>query len=350
MPVTIRQVADRLDLSVTTVSRALMGYSDVAEITRARVLQVAEEMGYQPSHSARSLRRQRAEALALVLPVSTPRFSDPFFSTFIAGVGDEASRHQQDLLVSVASPGPKEQASYHRLIRSRRADGFVIVRTRISDWRVQHLLAESIPFVAFGRSEAGADFPNIGVDGRAGIRALVDHLVFLGHKAIAFISGPTKLTLSRDRLSGYKEGLEAAGLPLDKHLVLGETLRRDGGYRAAKQLLALGHPPSAIIGVNDRSALGAMRACQESGLEIGVDIAVAGFDGTEASAHSHPPLTTIHQPVYQIGRQVTGMLLDLVEQRELPQSQFLLEGELLIRSSTDPGAHSHPTSEKNETE
>lgn len=338
MPVTIRQVAERLNLSVTTVSRALMGYDDVADATRERVQSVALEMGYQPSHAARTLRRQRTETLALVLPTGSPRFSDPFFSNFIAGVGDEASHQHHDLLVSMASPGPQEEATYRRLVQSRRVDGFVLVRTRISDWRVECLLEEGVPFVAFGRSQTGAGSPFVGVDGRAGMRALVAHLVELGHRRIAFISAPPELTLAQDRLTGYREGLQAAGLPFNEGWVIGETLRQQGGYAAAQELLQLSPRPTAIIGVNDRSALGALRAARELGLEVGVDIALAGFDGTEASAQSHPRLTTIRQPVYDIGRRVTRMLLTLVDGQPLAESQFLLEPELIVRPSTDPRA------------
>jgi LacI family transcriptional regulator len=280
-----------------------------------------------------------------VLPVDTPRFSDPFFSTFLAGVGDEASRQRYDLLVSVASPGSQEENTYHRLVRSRRVDGFLLIRTRISDWRVEYLLEQQVPFVAFGRSQTGADSPYIGVDGQAGMQTLVEHLVSLGHKHIAFISAPPELTLAQDRLSGFHQGLRAAGLTARPEWVVGETLRREGGYQAAKRILSNTPRPTALIGANDRSALGALRAGQELNLRVGHDLAIAGFDGTEASAHSHPPLTTIRQPVYDIGRQVTKMLLSIIEDRPSANYQLLLEPNLIIRPSTDPSASTNTNPE-----
>lgn len=334
MAVTIRQVAERLNLSVTTVSRALMGYGDVAEATRLRVQIVAEEMGYVPSQAARQLRRQRADALGLVLPSESPRFTDPFFATFIAGVGDEVTRHHHDLLVSLAGPGDTERETYQRIARSRRVDGFVLVRMRASDWRIEYLQQEGIPFAAFGRSGSGGDFPYIGVDGASGVEALVRHLVDLGHQRIAFISAPPELTLAQDRLNGYHNGLERAGIPPDMNLVLGETLTWEGGYKAAQSLLQRNPPPSAIIGANDRSALGAMRAVQELGYRVGLDIALAGFDGTEAGKYAQPPLTTIHQPVYEIGRRITRMLLAQINGEAVNGAQHLLEPELTIRAST----------------
>jgi len=143
LPVTIRDVAKKLDLSVTTVSRALAGYDDVASAT----------MGYVPQHAARQLRRQRTETIGLIFPTSGSRFSDPFFSEFIAGIGDETSKRSYDLLVSVAPPGEAEERAYHLWTNSRRVDGFILVRTRVDDWRISYLTKENFPFTSFGRSK-----------------------------------------------------------------------------------------------------------------------------------------------------------------------------------------------------
>jgi LacI family transcriptional regulator len=336
MPVTIRDVAKRLDLSVTTVSRALAGHNDVAETTRNRVVETARQMGYLPTHAARQLRRQRTETIGMVFPSSGSRFSDPFFTEFMAGVGDHVSQVHYDLLVSVTPAGEQEKATYQRLVNSRRVDGFVLVRMRIHDWRISYLTEQGLPFVSFGRSETLEDAPHIGVDGRAGMRALVRHLVSLGHQRIAFIDAPPELTLSRDRLDGYRDGLEESGILHNNKLVLQGDLTRAGGYQAAKILLENPPIPTAIIGINDLTALGACHAAQDFGLAIGHEIAIAGFDGIEASEHSHPPLTTLYQPVYEIGRQVCEMLVQLIEGENLTQTQLLLQPRLIIRQSTSP--------------
>jgi LacI family transcriptional regulator len=346
VPVTIRDVAKSLNLSVTTVSRALAGHDDVAEATRQRVVEKACEMGYVPSHAARQLRRQRTETIGLVFPTLGSRFSDPFFSEFMAGVGDEASRRNHDLLVSVAPPGEEEETTYHRWVNSRRVDGFVLVRMRIQDWRVRHLTEAQVPFVAFGRSQTNGNFPHIGVDGSAGMFTLVQHLVSLGHRRIAFIGAPSELTLAQDRLNGYRRGLQEAGLPFDPALVIEANLTRTGGYQAAKSLLQHNPYPGAIIGANDLTALGAIRAAQEKLLTVGRDIAIAGFDGIEASEHSHPPLTTVHQPVYKIGGMVSEMLIRRVQRDPLEQEQVLIEPILVVRQSC--GAAFQTTSKKKE--
>ncbi len=336
MPVTIRDVARRLNLSVTTVSRALAGYDDVAETTRQRVITAAREMGYMPQYAARQLRRQRTETIGIVFPTMGTRFSDPFFGEFMAGVGDEASRRNYDLLVSVAPAGKSEQDNYQRLVNSRRVDGFVLARMRIEDWRIRYLLHEEIPFVSFGRSETDEKAPHIGVDGCAGICELVRHLVSLGNRRIAFIGAPPVLTLSRDREEGYRKGMREAGIDVDPDLMSVSDLTSAGGYETAKKLLDYDPPPTAIIGVNDLTALGVIRAAQERGLSVGEDIAIAGFDGIETGKHWHPPLTTVYQPVYEIGRRVCDMLVAIIEGKETIQIETLIQPKLIIRQSTVP--------------
>lgn len=339
MPVTIHDVARRLDLSVTTVSRALAGYNDVAEATRMRVVETAGEMGYAPTHAARQLRRKRTEAIGLVFPLAGSRFSDPFFSEFMAGVGDEASRHNYDLLVSVAAPGEAEEQTYQRLVNSQRVDGFILFRTRLEDWRFQYLEANNVPFVSFGRSKANSKSFQIGVDGENGMQQLVQHMVDQGHRRIAFIGAPPNLTLAQDRFEGYKRGLAEAGIELDESLILPGELTQSSGYESARRLLALEPPPNAIIGTNDLTALGAVRAVQELGFNVGVEVAVAGFDGIEAGEHSHPSLTTVYQPVYDIGRESCSVLLSMIEGEMPPEQLRVVEPELMIRQSTAPAEH-----------
>ena len=334
MPVTIRDVAKKLDLSVTTVSRALAGYDDVAPSTRDLVITTARDMGYVPRHAARQLRRQRTETIGLIIPTSGSRFSDPFFSEFIAGIGDETSRRSYDLLVSVALPGEAEEHTYRLWTNSRRVDGFILVRMRINDWRISYLTEENFPFAAFGRSKTFEASPHIGVDGCAGVKDLVKHLLDLGHQKIAFIGASEELTLVGDRLDGYKAGLEEANIAFDPDLVLEGDLTRKGGYEATKRLIERSPRPTAIIGVNDLTALGAIRAAQENGLTVGRDLAIAGFDGTVAGEHAHPALTTVHQPVYEIGRQVSAILIDLIEKKPRSELQSLIRPRLIVREST----------------
>jgi LacI family transcriptional regulator len=332
---TIRDVAKRLNLSITTVSRALDGYSDVAEETRQRVIKTAHEMGYAPTRAARQLRRQRTETIGYIMPTSKPRFSDPFFSEFIAGLGDEAIEHNFDLLVSVASPNHEDEIkAYQRWVQGRRVDGIILSRMRLTDWRVQFMRDNQFPFTAFGRTQTANDFPHIGVDGKLGVLNLMQHLIKQGHKRIAFITAPEEFTLQVDRFAGYKEGLSNAGLAYLPEYVITGDLTRDGGYHAAKKLFNLPSPPTAIIGANDLTAIGALSAAHELNLKVGKDLAIAGFDGIEDTKHTQPLLTTIKQPVYECARLLVRMLIMLLNGETIPDQYILLKPELIVRAST----------------
>ncbi|MBI5300502.1 MAG: LacI family DNA-binding transcriptional regulator [Chloroflexi bacterium] len=334
-PVTIRQVAKRLKLSITTVSRALDGYDDVAAKTRQRVIRTAREMGYVPSRAARQLRRQRADAIGYILPASGPHFTDPFFSEFIAGLGDEATSHKFDLLVSTAAPDTAaEREIYTRWVQSRLVDGIVVSRMRLRDWRAKYLAKNDFPFVAHGHTLLSLKFPYIEIDSRSGFETLVKHLVNKGYRRIGYIGAPARFTLQADRLAGYQNGLVAAGIPFDPALVAEGNLTRTGGYHAATQLLALPQPPTALIGANDLTAVGALSAARERGLIVGRDIAIAGYDGTEDSEHTQPPLTTLKQPVYDIACRLVKMLVARIEGKELLDPRVVLQPELIIREST----------------
>jgi LacI family transcriptional regulator len=335
MPVTIREVAKKLELSITTVSRALDGYDDVAAKTRQRVIRTARAMGYVPSRAARQLRRQRADAIGYILPASGPHFTDPFFSEFMAGLGDEATSNNLDLLVSTAAPDTtSERRMYTRWVQSRLVDGIVISRMRLRDWRARYLSKNDFPFVAHGHTLLPLKFPYIEMDSRWGLTILAKHLVERGRRRIAYIGAPARLTLQADRLAGYQNGLSEAGIAFDGTLVAEGDLTRGGGYQAALQLLNLPQPPTAIIGANDLTAAGAMRAAHERGLVVGRDIAIAGYDGTDDSEHTQPPLTTLKQPVYDIARRLVKMLIASIEGKELIESQIILRPELIVREST----------------
>jgi LacI family transcriptional regulator len=336
MTITIRDVAKHLNLSITTVSRALDGYDDVAEETRQLVTQAALEMGYSPNRAARQLRRQRTDTIGYIIPANTAGFSDPFFSEFIAGLGDEASAHNFDLLVSTAPPASlAEMALYRRWVQGGKVGGMVVNRIYEKDWRLEYLAVQKIAHVSLERSSSQADFVGIEADSVNSMQDLIAHLVVQGRSKIAYIGGLPDLIIDRDRFTGYKLGLKSAGLPFNPHLVAHADLTREGGYQVAKLLLLAGsNQPGAIVCINDQTALGAMRAVHEAGLKVGQDIAVAGFDGIADSAYTQPPLTTLQQPVYNIARQLVTMLLALINGEPLLERQITILPKLLIREST----------------
>jgi LacI family transcriptional regulator len=335
MSVTIRDLAKKLNLSITTVSRALDGYSDVAVETRQRVAQAAQEMGYEPSYAARQLRRKRTDSIGFILPSSSPRFSDPFYVNFLTGLCDEVATQNLDLLVTSCSPeSEKEKSQYRRWVQSRRVDGIILNRTRVNDWRVAYLLENKIPFVSLGKGEEAMEYPYIDIQDTEGIRELVTHLVQKGHRRIAFIGASPNLVVHNDRFRGYQMGLADAQIPFDPDLVEQGDLTEEAGYKISRKLLGLPDPPTAILGVNDLTALGILHGAKEKGLYIGTELAIAGYDGINETEYTNPPLTTLHQPTYEIARQLTKMLVKLIEGELLEQPVISIKPELLIRAST----------------
>ncbi|MBN1218684.1 MAG: LacI family DNA-binding transcriptional regulator [Anaerolineae bacterium] len=339
MAITLKDIARRVGKSVTTVSRALAGYDDVSQITREEVRRVAQELGYEPNITARQLQKRRTDTLALILPTFDPRFSDPFFSEFLAGVGNEAAREGFDLLVSTHAPGNKEDEAYLKYIRSRRVDGFVIVRTRRQDARIATLLENNYPFAVFGRTENSNDFPLVDVDSEAGIGMVVNHLIELGHTRLAFIAAPPNLMLSHYRLKGFINTLALHGLPVDPDLIIEGDLTQRAGREAGKHLLEIANPPTAIVASNDLMALGATATAQELGLVVGQDISITGFDDIPLAEHAHPPLTTINQPIYDIGTIVCQMLTKVIRGEALPTPQIILQPSLVVRRSSGHKPH-----------
>jgi LacI family transcriptional regulator len=334
MSVTLKDIARATGFSVTTVSRALGDYDDVAAETKSRIKQVAQELGYYPSATARQLQKRRTDTIGFVIPTFGPRFSDPYFSELLASIGNEAAEHDFDLLVSTRPPdGEEEREAYRRLVNGRRVDGLLVVRTRLKDWRIAYLAERGVPFVAFGRSELPFDFPWLDVDGALGMEQVTQHLVDQGHRRIAYISAPEDLMFSFHRMDGYKRALKKNGLSFVKEWVVFGDLTERGGRQAAQKLLDLSPPPTAIIVCNDLMALGAFKAAHEQNLAIGQDIAITGFDDIPLAENAHPPLTSVRQPIYFIGTTICRMLIQLIRGEALEERQVLLKPQLIVRES-----------------
>jgi LacI family transcriptional regulator len=268
------------------------------------------------------------------LPRRWARFSDPYFSELLAGIGNAAAEQDYDLLVSTCAPDTTDEMRvYERFVQGRRVDGMLVVRTREHDPRIAYLLEQEFPFVSFGRSDLEADFPYMDVDGTAGLRQLTQHLIDLGHRRIAYISAPPNLMFASHRLAGYKEALAANDIPFDEGLVIGGALTERSGHAAGTQILAWDDPPSAIIACNDLMALGVISALQSKSLIVGHDVAVVGYDDIPLAEHAHPPLTTLRQPIYEIGRCICEMLISLLQEQPLEERHVILKPQLVVRES-----------------
>ena len=335
MSVTLKDIARKVGYSVTTVSRALNDYDDVNEETKQLIKRVAQEMGYHPHVIAQSLQRRRTNTVGFIVPATKRYLSDPYFLELIAGIGDGAASCDFDLLVSTCKPMcPKERLVYERMVQGHRVDGIVVARTRCNDERIAYLMSEGFPLIAFGRIASELDFPYLDVDGEEGVYEAVKYLIGLGHRRIGFIAPSMYLMFAEHRLAGYKRALQDNGLEFDPVLVVEGNLTQSGGYQRMEQLLDLEEPPTAVVTGNDLMAFGAMEAAQKRGLVVGLDIAVIGFDDVPLAAYFHPTLTTIRQPIYDIGKMLSQTLIKIINGEELAQRQIILQPELVIRESS----------------
>jgi DNA-binding LacI/PurR family transcriptional regulator len=327
--VTIRQVAKHAGVSVATVSYVLNNDPRISAETRERVLAAVAELDYHPNSWAQGLARKQADIVGLLMP--RPRHADPFLLEFISGVMDVTAERQVGLLL--LHPGEKPGEMPRELLR-RRLSGVIVLESQAVDPRVEWLRRKAIPFVLFGRCQNEGVRYWLDVDNAAGARLAVDHLAALGHQRIGFISAPLQYMFAQFRLEGYQEGLRQNGLDLDPALVVEGDFSEESGYAATKRLLALPVRPTAVLAASDIMATGALRAIRQAGLQVPGDLAVVGFDGTQLSAVTDPPLTTVRQPIYDSGRQVAEMLLAAVADPEGDGRWELIQPSLIVRRSS----------------
>jgi len=335
---TIKDIARKVGKSITTVSRALNDYDDISDETKQLVRQAAQEMGYIPNATAQRLQKRTTDTIGLILPTFGPRFSDPFFSEFLTGVGNQASEMGFDMLVATRAPGNQEMQSYRSDVATNRVDGLIIVRTRCDDPRIAFLKQAGFPFAAFGRVSGDSNFPYVDEDGSFGLTLIIEHLIELGHRRIALITAPEDLTFTHHRLEGAHSTIQKYGLEIGPEYLLVGDLTQRGGYECAQNLLNLAQPPTAIAAFNDLMAFGAMSAAQERGLSVGKQISITGFDNIPMAEHAHPTLTTVQQPIYQIGRRVCELLIRTIRNEPLDETQVILKPTLIVRRSTGPVA------------
>jgi LacI family transcriptional regulator len=336
MQVTLKDIAEASGYSITTVSRALAGYDDVNEQTRAHIRVIAKRMGYHPNVVARQLQSQRTQTIGMIIPATLTGYEDDFFSLLLKGVTHAATRRHYDVLVSAQLHETDAMDAYRRIAGGRRVDGLILARTHRHDPRIQYLQEINHPFVVSGRASPGqlSDFPYIDADSQYGIRLLVDHFVSYGHRHIGLILPPEDIAYTPYRLNGYKHGLDEAGIAFDPNAVIHGDLTRKGGCKAMLELLHRTPHLTAVIACNDLMALGAITAISQSGLTVGDDVAVGGFDDLPLAEHAQPSLTTVRQPIYEIGEQLTDLLIRIIDGKTVNEPGKLLNPTLIIRESS----------------
>lgn len=336
---TIRDVAEFAGVSVGTVSHVLNGSSLVRDETRQRVLKAIETLHYHPKAAARSLSTQRADTIGMIRTELRPdggsMESDPFILELIAGISGAAVKDFIGLTFWTVPVGPSEIDLYQRVVRGQQVDGLILFAPRLSDPRIKYLKDSGFPFVLFGRSDGNEDLHWIDVDGTQGLEITIDHLAALGHERIAYLAPPVEQQLAQRRWDGFTLGMQKHGLKIDPELIVEGDFSEFSGYRCTRLLLDRLQPPTAIICSNDRMAFGAIRSVQEQGLKVGTDISVVGFDDLSLARHAHPPLTTVYQPIREIGQLLYRLLQALINAEPVDGlSGQLIKPVLRVREST----------------
>lgn len=331
---TLKALATQLGLSITTVSRALDGYGDVAPSTRQRVQAAAEAAGYTPNAAARRLRRGTTEIVTMVLPAEAGRFNEPLYIELLAAMGPHFARAGYDLTLVAAPPGHEELRTYRRLVEGRRTDGLIVVRARWEDPRVEYLQRMNFPFVLLGRTMHCGAYPLIDGDGEAGFRAATRMLAERGHRRIAHAASPPNLTYARLRRAGYERALGELGLA--PRIFTCSSVDEAAGAAAARALLAGGEPPTAILAATDRIAFGILAEARAMGLKVPRDLSVVGHDNLPQSAFTDPPLTTMELPLDMVGARLAEMLIRRISGALPPDGAEVLSLRLIPRGSVGP--------------
>ncbi len=339
---TIKDVAKEANVSVATVSYVLNDTGSVSDETRERVLRAIEKLGYRPNVIARGLQARESRMIGYSWRPVPPNQFHPILDKFIHSTAEAAARRDYHVL-TFASPQPYDEIDvYREMVRTARVDGFIIPNTNLNDRRIRYLLDVGFPFVAFGRSDPEWDFAWVDVDGTAGVQQAVNHLLELGHQRIACLAWPENSFTGRYRLEGYRSAMGAAGLRVEEGWILRcENLYR-AAYDAVHSWLALppDRQPTAVVAMSDLLAIGVMNAADDAGLEVGRDLAVVGFDDAPVTEYLRPPLTSLRQPIAEVGELTVAMLIDLIHGKPSSPAQVLLKPRLIVRDSTALSARS----------
>lgn len=334
---TIRDVARAAGVSPSTASRVLNGRAiSVATETRERILQATDTLGYQPNASAQNLRFHKTRTVGVLVPDLT----NPFFPEVLEGIRTAAAQEDFFILLANTVEDRERERAYIKLLQEKRVDGLIISTAgELADEEtlVSEMQKGRFPYVLVCRPIPGAERNFVGADDLGGASLAVNHLISLGHRRIAHLCGPLFAGSALRRLQGYRKCLKEHGIPFDGQLVVETDFSEESGYHAMKKLLA-GTPPTAVFAANDFSALGALRACEEAGLQVPGDISIVGFNDITLAVRSRPQLTTVHMPLAELGSAAFQLLQRLMCGEE-GGGPIIFPTSLAVRQSTGPAPH-----------
>jgi LacI family transcriptional regulator len=328
--VTIKDIALHAGVSITTVSHVVNGTRFVSETARVRVNDAITALKYVPSALARSLKNNRTHTIGMMIP----NCSNPFFAELIRGIEDTCFAADFNVILCNSDDDANKQRKYIRVLTEKQVDGLIIFSSG-GDTELSHLLREiEMPRILLDREVEQVSADLVEVDHEAGAWIATRHLIDLGHKRIACISGPLDLAPARQRLNGYRRALAEAGLQVSPKWEVDGGFTSEMGFSAMQRLLVLSQTPSAVFASNDLMAIGAICAGTAHGLRVPQDISVVGFDDIALAAYSSPPLTTVVQPKHQLGAMAASFLIERIAHPDRPLRREILQPKLCLRKST----------------
>lgn len=336
--VTIFDVADEAGVSYTTVSRVINNKDHVSQEKRERVLRAMAQLGYVPNEQARSLAGGSSRVVGLLVDY----LSSSYMDEIIRGIDQALDAENYDLMLYTTHRRKTKESAYVTKLTRKLADGLLLVLPRNAVAYLDTLRLRQFPHVLIDYLSYGQHVPSVSTTNVRGARDAVTYLLALGHRRIGFITGTMELGCARDRLEGYKATLLDHGVAYDPRLVYEGDFQQPQGYQGAEKLLSLLEPPSAIFASNDMMAFGVMEAARDRGLRLPDELSVLGFDDIPQAAHVHPSLTTVRQPLENMGRSAAHLLLKYIAQPAAEIERVELPTELIIRESCRPPSTASP--------
>ena len=327
---TIEHVAQLAEVSKATVSRVLNDSPKVTEQTRDKVMKAIKESGYYPSAMARRLTTNKAETIGLLIPSPQDKtFGNPFYTEILRGFAHQAKIEGYDLLLFIN----EHQFNYSQLFHDRRVDGLLLVGVNRKDKEVIQLSKNKFPYILTGKVDY-KEANYVDAENRRGAYQAVSYLVNLGHKRIGYLGGSFDFVFNQERFEGYLQVLKEHNLEYGKELTMESINTEESGYEAMHKLLESSSIPTAVFAANDLDAIGAMKAAKEKGLKIPEDISFIGFDDIQLASYTEPTLTTVRQPIYEMGTTAISLLVRLIEGEEKEPLKVELPTRLIIRESS----------------
>ncbi len=326
---TIADIARIAKVSKTTVSRVLNHKPYVEAETKRRILAIIEETGFIPQYSAISLAGGKTNIIGLLVP----SLSNPYSLTVIQGVAEKIAGENFDLMLYTTGLSEQNQKRFIQKLSKNVVDGLVVLLPRESTDLEKELFTSDLPIVLIDHRGINTHVPTIAVTNEKGGYDATKYLISLGHRAIAFITGVLDFGCSIERLEGYKVALASHDIAFESRFVTLGDFTESSGYASAKALMNQHNPPTAIFCSNDEMAIGAMKAIQDMGLRVPHDVSIIGFDDISKASMVYPPLTTIRQPLFEMGEHAAKLLVDLINGTKIHKACTVLQTELVIRGS-----------------